>query len=45
MQLIPENKILGAKVIHADLSAPLSLQDRQQIINWLGEYSVLAFEQ
>ena len=45
MQLIPENEILGAKVIHADLSAPLSLQDRQQIINWLGEYSVLAFEQ
>jgi len=45
MQIIPENKTLGAKVINADLSKPITLEDREKIINLLGEYGVLAFTQ
>ncbi len=43
MHVISENKILGAKVVDADLSQPLSHHDRELIIQWLGEYGVLAF--
>ena len=43
MHVISENKVLGAKVLDADLSKPLSAQDRERIIQWLGEYGVLAF--
>ena len=45
MQIIPEHKILGAKVIHADLSKQISPEDRERIVKWLGEYGVLAFTQ
>ena len=43
MQVIPENKILGAKVVGADLSQPIKQEHRDQIIQWLGDYGVLAF--
>ena len=43
MHVIPENKVLGAKVVGADLSQPITPVDRDQIIHWLGEYGVLAF--
>jgi taurine dioxygenase len=43
MQIVPENKVLGAKVLHADLSKPITSPQRQQIIEWLGHYGVLAF--
>ncbi len=45
MQILPENKTLGAKVIHADLSKQISSEDREKIVKWLGEYGVLAFTQ
>ena len=45
MQIIPENKILGAKVVNADLSKEISSEDRERIVKWLGEYGVLAFTQ
>ncbi len=43
MQIVPENKVLGAKVLHADLSKPINPLERKQIIEWLGNYGVLAF--
>jgi len=43
MQIVPENKVLGAKVLYADLSKPITPTQRQQIIEWLGHYGVLAF--
>ena len=43
MQIVPENKVLGAKVLHADLSRPINPLEREQIIEWLGNYGVLAF--
>jgi len=43
MQIVPENKVLGAIVLHADLSKPITPPQRQQIIEWLGHYGVLAF--
>jgi taurine dioxygenase len=43
MQIVPENKVLGAKVLHADLSRPINPLQREQIIEWLGNYGVLAF--
>ena len=43
MQAIPTGRTLGATILDADLSEPLSDTDRDRIIGWAGQYGVLSF--
>lgn len=43
MNIIPSGKILGARIEGLDLSQPLSDDDRQAIIQALGEHGVVSF--